>query len=62
MLHTVAKVVPEGTKGGKRPEAANHRNAAFAYESQSIKPDPARSRQLVAFTSTCSGSFQLTGI
>ena len=38
-------MVPEGTKGGKRPTAANHRTASFAYESNGIKPDSARSRQ-----------------
>ena len=32
-------------KGGKRPKAANHRNAILAYESKSIKPESARSWQ-----------------
>ncbi len=36
------------TKRGKRPTAANHCNAVFAYESNGIKPDLARSRQPAA--------------
>ena len=35
-------------KGGKRPKAANHRNAIFAYESKIIKPESAGSWQLEA--------------
>ena len=54
MAHCKVSIVPplqrgEGGAGrhqrGERPEAANHCNSAFAYESNGIKPDPARSRQ-----------------
>ena len=55
-------MVPEGTKGGKRLEAANHRNTAFAYESNGIKSDSAGSRKLIAFASVCSDFFPPTGI
>ena len=42
--HSGGKVVPQAPKGGKRPKAANHRNAVSADESKGIKLEPASSR------------------
>ena len=44
------------------PAAAKHRDAYLADESKSIKPESAGSWKLIAFASTCSGSFLPTGI
>ena len=46
--HSGGKVVPQAPKGGKRPKAANHRNAVSADESKGIKPEPAGSRKPAA--------------
>ena len=44
----VEKGGAEGTKGGKRPKAAHHRNAVPPDESKGIQPEPAGSRKLEA--------------
>jgi hypothetical protein len=64
--------IPNGTYGGVRGmnnlysigrlKAANHRNVLLADESKNIKPESARSWQLIAFGSTFSGPFPPTGI
>ena len=40
--------MPKAPKGGKRPEAAHHRNAISADESKGIQQEPAASRKLEA--------------
>ena len=54
--------MPQAPKGGKRPKAANHRHAIPADESKGIQPEPAGSREPIAFTFAPSGSFPPTGI
>ena len=51
-------------KGGKRPKAANHRNAFLLMnpKASSQNQPKADSRKLIAFASTCSGTFPPTGI
>ena len=48
MLPFRRKVVPKAPKGGKRPKAANYRNAISPYESKGIQPEPACSRKPIA--------------